>query len=343
MTQFIPELPINNINQLTQQMDLIFQNSEPANQKIDALAQLIENNGKFLKGTSALKLNEWAKSLEHIPTESADQAHLRKVRAAAETLRAYAHSGELPDELMGPVVGYAVQRQGDTVQNKYQPPEDTAQDKQDKADAIKSFKALIRTSHTTRRQALQAFRRPLRDLNIKTAEAAIHFVKQFGQDLTYIDIGKIKFKPAELEELLKYLPNISVLKANYCYIDREGAKVIAASPNLSKLRSLSLNGNGIGEEGAEALATSPYLSNLTRLDLECGEYDPEEKVDPIGPKGAKAFADSPYLTNLRQLNLEGNEIGDAGAKALAASKNSSKLTQLNLKGNDIGFEQFKIS
>jgi hypothetical protein len=47
-----------------------------------------------------------------------------------------------------------------------------------------------------------------------------------------------------------------------------GARALARSPNLARLRLLDLSSNGIGDAGALALAESPHLSGLTELDLD---------------------------------------------------------------------------
>ena len=46
-----------------------------------------------------------------------------------------------------------------------------------------------------------------------------------------------------------------------------GARALAESPNLNRLRRLNLNENHIGEEGAEALAASSRLPALAELGL----------------------------------------------------------------------------
>src|SRR5205807_9162026 len=72
------------------------------------------------------------------------------------------------------------------------------------------------------------------------------------------------------------------------------AGVLAASPNLARLRRLELRSASLYGDGVATLAASPHVANLTALDLS-GNY--------LGRTGTEALANSPHLTNLRSLVL----------------------------------------
>jgi hypothetical protein len=95
--------------------------------------------------------------------------------------------------------------------------------------------------------------------------------------------------------------------------------------DLSKLRSLDLNGNNIGNDNLEIL-TKFNLPNLTSLNLGCNK---------INDAGIQHIIDS-NLSNLISLDLGYNQIGDEGLKTIITNyKNLSKLSSINLSDNYI--------
>ena len=50
----------------------------------------------------------------------------------------------------------------------------------------------------------------------------------------------------------------------------DGVQVLAASPNLARLRSLDLSESGMSDAGARALAASPHLGCLEKLTVSRG-------------------------------------------------------------------------
>jgi uncharacterized protein (TIGR02996 family) len=110
-----------------------------------------------------------------------------------------------------------------------------------------------------------------------------------------------------------------------------GAAVLAATPQLATLRSLSLLTVDLGPAGAGALAASPHLTGLEELDLGGGSYN----VNHIGPEGAEAIADAAF-GSLSRLNLDCNQIGNRGLHALANSRSLNAVSSLSLTVNDIG-------
>jgi uncharacterized protein (TIGR02996 family) len=84
-------------------------------------------------------------------------------------------------------------------------------------------------------------------------------------------------------------------------VDADLAGVLAASPLLDRLSSLSLRDNPIGDEGVRALVSSTHLRKLRWLDLErCG----------IGRDGAETLAEAAARTlpDLRWLGFEHNRV-----------------------------------
>lgn len=192
----------------------------------------------------------------------------------------------------------------------------------------KGMLKLTEVSKKTQGQVISAYRGKLTGLKIITASQAIEFVKQHGSKLNFIDISNIKIVPLELEELLKYLPNINTFIAKECGFNSGEAKVIAESPNVKNVKTLILSYNKIRAEGAKAILNSPNLENLSILGIWRNE---------LGVEGAEGIATSKNLLNLKELHVGGNQIGDAGALAIyQAVAKSENLINLDLRSNGIG-------
>ena len=116
------------------------------------------------------------------------------------------------------------------------------------------------------------------------------------------------------------------------YISHCGFQGVAAvqtvvdSPNIRKLRSLTIRHNALGDEAVRALASCSNLRRLKSLDLDDCE---------VTNDGAVALAGSRELSNLERLDLQENAIEDAGAEALLTSPNLSKLKVLRLEWNPL--------
>jgi uncharacterized protein (TIGR02996 family) len=109
-------------------------------------------------------------------------------------------------------------------------------------------------------------------------------------------------------------------------VGNNGAEAIAASANLSELKTLKLRGNSIGPAGVRAIAHSSYIRGLKRLRLERNElYD----------DGLRFIAASQALRELSQLDLERTLTGDEGVAILARSKHLTGLRLLDLGNNRI--------
>jgi uncharacterized protein (TIGR02996 family) len=100
-------------------------------------------------------------------------------------------------------------------------------------------------------------------------------------------------------------PHLSHLES----LDLEGLRItaadlepLAAHPNLSRLRELVLVWNAIGNDGAILLANMPQLRGLESLDL---------RSNNLTDIGARAIALSQYLNGLKELRISRNAIHDA--------------------------------
>jgi uncharacterized protein (TIGR02996 family) len=114
-----------------------------------------------------------------------------------------------------------------------------------------------------------------------------------------------------------------------------GARALASSPHLTRLRSLELGDTDIGPEGFRALVQAPPLRHLTSLKLTGFDCTTSNH---IGDAGARALAEAAHVTNLSRLWLMENCIGAAGARALAGAAHLDSLTELDLASNPIGPE-----
>jgi uncharacterized protein (TIGR02996 family) len=113
----------------------------------------------------------------------------------------------------------------------------------------------------------------------------------------------------------------------------EGLGYLAASPYLTGLRHLSLNGSSIGT-AAHSLLAAPWLAQLESLELGGGEdFDGAMVTTPrnsIGDSDVELLAASPALAGLKHLNLTGNYLGPAALRALAASPHLAGLVALTI-------------
>ena len=187
--------------------------------------------------------------------------------------------------------------------------------------------ALRQASKKMRQLVATAYRGPLTELKITTADQAIAYAKEFGKELRYLDISGIDFPDSnKLKKLIENLPKLNTFLAQNSTIDKGGAEAIASSKYMQNLLALDLRRNQIGPAGAKDIASSEFMKNLTALDLSWNQ---------IGPAGAKVIASSEFMKNLTALYLRYNKIGDVGAKDIAVSENMKNLTALNLRYNQI--------
>jgi uncharacterized protein (TIGR02996 family) len=97
---------------------------------------------------------------------------------------------------------------------------------------------------------------------------------------TLVLSGNRDLTAAGLSQLLQAMPPGSLRELNLhnCRVGDDGAKLLAAAPQLGELRKLHLGNNGVGDEGSAALARSPHLGRLT--DLRLNRFAPDWELDP---------------------------------------------------------------
>jgi uncharacterized protein (TIGR02996 family) len=106
-----------------------------------------------------------------------------------------------------------------------------------------------------------------------------------------------------------FLERIRVLDLAYDGIRKIGAlRALLGSPSLKNLRTLRLSKGGVGDDVAIALADCPYLESLKLLSLYSSEID---------DAGAMAIARSPYLKNVEFIDLSRNRFGEGAVRALS--------------------------
>ncbi len=153
------------------------------------------------------------------------------------------------------------------------------------------------------------------------------FLRDERDTLKSLMLGACPLEGAALEAILG-LPQLSGLETlDLCNLGGTvtplgpaGARAIASSPYLRRLKTLQLYGHIIGDDGAAALAGAT-LPGLRELLL--GE-------NGIGPTGAGTLMSSPGLAGVTYLILASNPLGDAGAAAIAAAPEQPSLRSLSL-------------
>lgn len=154
---------------------------------------------------------------------------------------------------------------------------------------------------------------------------------------------------------------LRTLKLSYNNISEDGALILARSPKLSDLSTLSMTSNPIGNRGLGALLELEALSSLdlrsiglnlnieglrsTGLQQRLSEFNRAGTLhslnlsfNTIEDQGALALAKNPNLTSLKTLELNRTGLTSQGVRDLAASESLSALTQLSLAHNSLGDE-----
>lgn len=108
---------------------------------------------------------------------------------------------------------------------------------------------------------------------------------------------------------------------------------IAAMPHLRHIRSLGLQGAGLGSEGLADLVASPHLENLERINL---------SENRLGERGVRALLQSPVFPNLRWIDLGTNDLGPGCLREIASHMKAATdsgeilhLQTLELGGNPL--------
>jgi uncharacterized protein (TIGR02996 family) len=106
------------------------------------------------------------------------------------------------------------------------------------------------------------------------------------------------------------------------HLGDDGARRLAAAPNVAGLTELNLSGNSLSNDGVRSLADAEALRNLTTLRL--------DENWTVGDQGVADLARSPHLGELRVLSLKSCRVGDDALRALAGSPTLTRLRELNL-------------
>jgi uncharacterized protein (TIGR02996 family) len=150
-------------------------------------------------------------------------------------------------------------------------------------------------------------------------------------NLSALDVSACDIGPDGLR-LIANSPHLRQLVSLTAFRNRfgcDGLSTLAASPLAGQLHVLELQNTGIGDRGVAAMANSPLLNRLLGPGLNLS-------MNPIGDSGAQALAACPDLEPFTELILRDCRVSDAGAIALAASPNVANLVYLDLWQNRIG-------
>lgn len=115
--------------------------------------------------------------------------------------------------------------------------------------------------------------------------------------------------------------NLSIIANRAACPGPTGLATLLASPYLPRLESLCLANCRVGDRGAELLARATALSDVHFLSL---------WTNALGPDGVVAIACSPVFARVTHLILWGNGPGPRGIAALAAPENPMKLEALDI-------------
>ncbi len=123
------------------------------------------------------------------------------------------------------------------------------------------------------------------------------------------------------------VPELTTLSLNQCLLEPAAIRALAAIPHWCRLTKLRLAMNHLGAEEVQALVNSTMLHQLTHLELD---------GNGIGRTGALTLASTLVPPPLRHLGLNDNSIGDDGLAALADTPLCAHLEHLLLRHNQIG-------
>lgn len=113
-------------------------------------------------------------------------------------------------------------------------------------------------------------------------------------------------------------------------IDDEGWEALFCSPYVQNLERLVLVYNSLSGNALRMLLTSPNLAKLKNLSLAISLATPEDN-------GLEAFSDLSFcLTELESIDLMGWHIGDEDISHIASCDGLRRLKSLGLQQNDIG-------
>lgn len=168
---------------------------------------------------------------------------------------------------------------------------------------------------------------------VERVEDVVVWLESFNSaDPVYLDLSREYWQARGMKiEIVALLENPVIarlrgLSTRDLFSGPDTAMALAASPYLSQLAILDVEGNNLESVGAAALARSPYLGGLTDLNI---------AYNNIGVHGLKALLDASFIPNLGRLNVRGNALQDEGLALLARSEGLSGLTALIAGKNSI--------
>ena len=121
-----------------------------------------------------------------------------------------------------------------------------------------------------------------------------------------------------------YIDKLEVFSLRWCGLILSDIHDLAFSENMSVLRHLILEDDGIGPHGAKYVAQSPYLRQLLRLEMANCEMTDE---------GITSMAQVGRFESMHTLNIAHNHIGDEGLMMLSQAPWIATLERVDLSGN----------
>jgi uncharacterized protein (TIGR02996 family) len=131
-----------------------------------------------------------------------------------------------------------------------------------------------------------------------------------------------------------------IRRLRVAHLSSDSLAVLVASPHLSGLRELDLNGSRIGVEGVAVLLESSLLNHVTSLALgglrDIQNYDWDETdwtdytVENVGEEGVLALSASAKMAGVRRLDLSWNRLGAQAADALVRSAHLRRVEELKV-------------
>ncbi len=173
-------------------------------------------------------------------------------------------------------------------------------------------------------------------------------------NLTSLWIEHDPLEPASIQALEKNRTwNLRELRLEGCELRSRSIQLLASSPFVQHLHTLSLRNNRIGIQGMTALIKSRQLKKLRRLDLSFNPLEGRQfrsltrgnllmqlstlqlrqfnYASPVGSMSqGKLLMDSWELPSIRHLDLSGLRLGASGAKAMAKKTWASSIRILEL-------------
>ena len=139
-------------------------------------------------------------------------------------------------------------------------------------------------------------------------------------------------EPSEIAALVAS-PHLDELRRLRLSVSPEGARRLAESRQLKRLRHLSLLDKPLGPEEIACLLDAPWFAGLRSLAFEGVEH---------GDEIVRALVAREPPTHLRSLGLGWTSLGTDGATALASWAGLHRLTSLDLEGNRLTDEDVGV-